>query len=212
FPLNPFDLRDIRARNRSFGAVAGITRNDRQLSGIGRPERLTSFNITAGYFRVLGVSPALGREFTTDDELPGREAQVILSDRVWRTRFGADTAIVGRTITIGSQPFTVVGVMPPVSHPGNSYRPLADGDTVDVWTPFTYDRDPSRRSSHYIEVFARLKNGVTVEQAQTDMNLQVQQLSREHVEATRGWHPLVVPLYQELVGPSRPMLLVLLGA
>jgi predicted permease len=212
FPLNPFDLRDIRARNRSFGAIAGITRNDRQLSGAGRPERLISFSVTAGYFRVLGINPALGREFTTEDELPGRGAQVILSDRVWRTRFAADPAIVGRKITIGSEPFTVTGVMPPVSHPGNTYHPLADGDTVDVWTPFTFVGDGSRRSSHYIEVFARLKAGITVAQSQADMNLQVQQLGREHVEATRGWQPLVIPLYQELVGPSRPMLLVLLGA
>ena len=212
FPLNPFDMRDIRARNRSFGAIAGIVRNDRQLSGVGRPERLVSFSITAGYFRVLGVHPALGREFTTEDELPGHGSQVILSDRIWRTHFGADRTIVGRKITIGSEPFTVAGVVPPVSHPGNVYHPLADGDTVDVWTPFSYIGDGGGRNSHYMEVYARLKQGVTAAQALDDLRMLVPQLGHVHPGSIEGWRPKVVPLYDEVVGPSRTMLLVLLSA
>jgi predicted permease len=212
FPLNPLDLRDIRARNRAFGAIAGITRVDRQLSGVGRPERLSSFSVTAGYFRVLGVSPRIGREFTTDDEFPGRGKQVILSDRIWRARFSGDPAIVGRAVMLEAEPFTVVGVMPPVAHPGNYYHSLADGDTVDVWTPFSYDERVSGRGSHYMEVFARLKDGVSLAQAQTDMDAQVAQLTREHPDNMRGWQAFVVSLYQETVGPSRRLLLVLLGA
>ena len=213
FPLNPLDLRDVRARNRSFGCIAGISRNDRQLSGIERPERLSGFNITAGYFRVLGIHPARGREFTTGDELPGRGNQVILSDRIWRSRFSADPNIIGRKITLDAEPFLVAGVMPPgVAHPGNEYRAIADGDTVDIWTPFTYDGASDNRGSHFIEAIARMKSGVTVAQAQADMDLQVAQLAREHPDNIQGWHPLVVPLYQELVGASRRMLLVLLGA
>jgi predicted permease len=213
FPLNPFDLRDIRARNRAFGCIAGITRNDRQLSGVGEPERLSGFSVTAGYFRVLGIQPARGREFTTGDELPGKGKQVILSDRIWRTRFAADPNIVGRKIMLDSEPFSVTGVMPPnTEHPGNTYRAVADGDTVDLWTPYTYDGDSNFRGSHFIEAIARMKSGVTVEQAQADMDLQLAQLGREHPDNIKGWHPLVTPLYQELVGPSRRMLLVLLGA
>jgi len=212
FPLNPFDLRDIRARGRSFGAIAGITRADRQLSGAGRPERLSSFAVTAGYFRVLGVSPAVGREFTTEDELPARGRQVILSDRIWRTRFAADLTIVGRTITLDAEPFTVVGIMPPVAHPGNSYHALSDGDTVDVWTPFTFQGNETRRGEHYLEVFGRLKDGVILSQAQADLDAQVAHLAGEHPDYTRGWQAVVVPLYQETVGPARRLLLVLLGA
>jgi predicted permease len=212
FPLNPFDLRDIRARNRCFGAIAGMTRVDRQLSAMGRPERLAGFRITAGYFRVLGVSPALGREFTTEDELPGRSNLVILSDRLWRTRFSAEPGIVGRKIMLDAEPFTVAGVMPPVTHPGNEYHSVPDGDTVDVWTPFTYRGDGSDRGSHYMEGIARLRDGVSIAQAQAGMDALVAQLAREHPDNTRGWHPMVVSLYQELVGPSRRMLLVLLGA
>lgn len=212
FPVNPFDLRDLRARNRCFGAIAGMTRFDRQLSAGGRPERLAGFLITAGYFRVLDVHPNLGREFTTQDEMPGRDLQVILSDRIWRSRFAADPGIVGRTIRLDEQSFTVVAVMPPVAHPGNEYHSIPDGETVDVWTPFTYQGNSSQRGAHYMEAIARLKNGVSVGQARAEMDSLIAQLAREHPDAMRGWHPLVVPLYQELVGPSRRMLLVLLGA
>ncbi len=212
FPMNPLDLRDIRARNRAFGSIAGFTRSDLQLSGSGRPELLSGFHITAGYWRVLGLTPARGREFTTEDELPGRGHVAILSDRVWRTRFGADPNIVGRKIILDDEPFTVTGVMPAgARHPGNDYHAVADGETVDVWTPFTYASDDQNRGSHYMEAIARLKAGFSVAQARQDMEVQLAQLASEH-ESAKGWHPFVVPLYQELVGPTRRLLLVLLGA
>jgi predicted permease len=213
FALNPLDVRDIRARNRAFGSIAGITRKDRQLSGAGQPERLFGFRITAGYFRVLGIPPALGREFTTDDELPGCGNIAILSHRIWLGRFGGDPHIVGRKIILDDEPFTVAGVMPPgVQHPGNVYHRVRDGETVDVWTPFTYNPAERSRGSHYLEGIARLKPGVTVAQAQADMEMQVAQLGREHPDSIRGWHPLVLPLYTEMVGSSRRLLLMLLGA
>jgi predicted permease len=213
FPLNPLDLRDIRARNHAFGCIAAITRKDRQLSGDLQPERLSGFRITAGYFRVLGIPLALGREFTTDDELPGRGNIAILSNRIWRSRFTADLRIIGRKIILDDEAFTVAGVMPPgVQHPGNEYHGVRDGETVDVWTPFTYNPSDQSRGSHYLEGIARLKDGVTVEQAQADMEMQVAQLGREHPNSIRDWHPLVIPLYTEMVGSSRRLLLVLLGA
>lgn len=212
FPLNPLDLRDIRARNRSFESLAGITRRDRQLSGMGRPERLSGFYITAGYFRVLGIAPARGREFTPDDERTGRRNQAVLSDRIWRTRFNADSNIVGRKIMLDDEAFTVTGVMPPATqHPGNEYHAVADGETVDVWTPFSFDADGTDRGSHYMEAIARLKPGAGAAQAQTDMEIQLAQLESEH-RKIGSWHPLVVPLYEEMVGASRRLLLVLLGA
>ena len=113
FPLNPFDFRDYRARNRSFESLAGFTRGDLQLSGTGQPERITAFQVTAGFFHVLGLHPARGHEFNSSDEIPGNGQQVILSDRLWQKRFDGDPHIVGRKITLDSQPFTVAGVMPP---------------------------------------------------------------------------------------------------
>jgi predicted permease len=134
-----------------------------------------------------------------------------LSDRIWRTRFHSDRSIVGREIMIDDEPFSVVGVMPPVAHPGNNYHPVADGDTVDVWTPFTYRPENTGRGSHYMETYARMKPGVTLEQAEADMQTQFAQLAREH-PGSSGWSVFVTPLYDELVGPSRRLLLLLLGA
>ena len=138
---------------------------------------------------------------------------MILSDRLWRTRFGADPDIIGRKVTLNQQPFTVIGVMAPGTvHPGNEYHSLPYGEDVDVWWPFSFAGDPNHRGSHFIEVIARLKDGVSISQAKGDMNTIMQQLAREHPNNDAGWSVLVIPLYNEVVGPSRQMLLVLLGA
>jgi predicted permease len=212
FPLNPFDFRDFRARNQSFESMAAFTRGDVQLSGSGEPVRVNGFRITAGYFHVLGLQPELGREFDPAAEIPGNGLQAMLSDRLWRTRFGADPNVIGRKITLNMQPFTVVGVMPAgTAHPGNEYHSVAYGEDVDAWCPFSFDGDPNRRGSHYIEGIARLKSNVSVQQARKEMNAIMTQLGREHPNSN-GWTVLLVPLYSEVVGASRQVLLVLLGA
>jgi predicted permease len=212
FPLNPFDFRDFRARNQSFESLAAFTRGDVQLSGSGEPLRLNGFGITSGYFHTLGLQPQLGHEFDEKAEIPGNGLQIILSDRLWRTRFDAEPDIIGRKITLNLQPYTVVGVMPPgTEHPGNEYQPLAYGEDVDAWWPFSFGGNPAQRGSHYIEGIGRLKKGVTVEQAREEMNALMTQLGREHPN-DQGWKVLVVPLDTEIVGSSRRLLMVLLGA
>src|SRR3984885_5888670 len=214
FPLNPFDFRDFRTRSKSFDSLAAFTRGDRQLSGnSGEAEHLNGFRVTSGYFRVLGLHPQLGHEFDEKAEIPGNELQVILSDRLWRTQFGAATDILGRKITLDSQPYSVVGVMPPgTKHPGNEYHSVSYGDDVDLWSPFTFEGDPAQRGSHYIEGIGRLKDGVTTEQPQSEMSSLMVQIAREHGDGTTNWKVLVNPLYLEVVGSSRRILLVLLGA
>ncbi len=213
FPLNPFDFLDFRARNRSFESIAAFTRGDVQLSGSGEPVRLNGFGITSGYFRVLGLKPKLGREFDFAAEIPGNGLQVIVSERLWRTRFNSDPDIIGRKITLNTQPFTVVGVMPAgTEHPGNEYHAVAYGESVDAWWPFSFAGDPNRRGSHFIEGIGRLRPGVPVDQARAEMNSVMTQLGREHPNNDTGWTVLVVPLATEIVGGSRQLLLVLLGA
>ncbi len=213
FPLNPFDFRDYRARNKSFESMAAFTRGDVQLSGIGEPVHLSGFGVTSGYFRVLGLRPQLGREFDFQAEIPGNGLQVILSDRLWRTRFGADPQIIGRKITLNTQPFTVIGVMPAgTEHPGNTYHAVAYGDSVDVWWPFSFAGNPNQRGSHFVEGIGRLRDGVSVDQARAEMNAIMAQLRHEHPGFDEGWTVLIVPLYTEIVGANRQMLLVLLGA
>jgi predicted permease len=211
FPLNPWDLRDFRARNRTFDSVAGIVRADVQLSGAGEPVMLHVFRVTGGYFRVLGSTPSRGREFTTADEIPAQGRVAILSDRLWRERFAADPGMVGRTIRLNAQPYTVVGVMPAgLQHPGNDYHAVADGDTVDLWLPFAYEGDPSRRGSHFMEGIGSLKPGVSPEQANAELSALLSQMANEHTG--HGWRVFLVPLYRELVGRTQRMLLVLLSA
>ena len=213
FPLNPWDFRDYRDRNQSFSGLAAFTRADMQLSGeAGQPEMLNGFEITAGFFGVLGLQPELGHEFARSNEAANSARDVILSDHLWRTRFGADPRILGRKITLNGMPFTVVGVMPAgTAHPGNEYHPVAYGQHVDLWTPFWFQGNTTQRGSHFIEGFGRLKDGVTAGQAESEMNAIMQELGREH-QSDRGWHVLVLPLKREIVGASRPMLLMLLGA
>jgi predicted permease len=211
FPLNPNDFRDFRARNRAFESVAAVTRHDVQLSGSGEPVMLSGFQVSAGYFHMLGISPARGHEFSTDDELDGRGRSVILSDRLWRTRFSADPGILGRTLTLDQQPFIVAGIMPPgAHHPGNNFHAVADGETVDVWCPFDFGADTNDRFSHFLDAFGRLKPGVSREQANADLAAVLAQMKIE--QGGNGWRVYTLPLFQETVGRTRNMLLLLLGA
>ena len=132
---------------------------------------------------------------------------------MWRSRFDADPNILGCKIVLEGLPFTIVGVMPAeMQHPGNEYRPVAYGNAVDVWWPFTFEGSPNQRGSHYTEGIGRLKAGVSPEQAREEMNSIMIQLGREYPDNDTGWHVLIVPLYREIVGASQRMLLVLLGA
>jgi predicted permease len=213
FPVNPWDFLDFRARNRSFESFAMYTHADVQLSGTGGdPVKLSAFQISSGFFRVLGVQPARGREFDFSEERQGNGNVVILSDRVWRSQLGAAADILGRRVVLDSQPYSVVGVMPAgVDHPGNSYNSVAYGDTVDAWTPFTFQGNPANRGSHFVEGIGRLKPGVTAQQAAADFNGIMTELASQH-EGDKGWTIYMVPLFQEIVGPVHRMLLVLLGA
>jgi len=212
FPLNPNDFRDFRERNRTFESMAAITRRDLQLSGTGgEPLMLRGFSVTGGYFHVLGVNLARGRDFTFDDELPERGRLAILSDHLWHFRFGADPAILGRTITLNTETFTIVGVMPPgAQHPGNNFQAVADGDTVDLWTPYSLYQMPNDRGSHFMDTIGRLKPGLSPEDGQADLRTILDQLKKEHTG--KGWRIYTVPLYREMVGRSERMLLVLLAA
>jgi predicted permease len=213
FRVNPFDFLDYRARNRSFESLAGFVRSDVQLSGSDQPERLASLRITAGFFHLLGLNTALGREFDTKDELPANARQVILSNRLWQRRFASDPNILGQKIILDAQPFTVVGVMPPgVEHVGNDHQVLAQGETVDAWCPFPFAGNPSNRGAHFVDVIGRLKDGVTPGQATAEMNTLAAQLGREHPDYGTDWRVRLIPLSQEVIGKSQRLLLVLMGA
>lgn len=212
FPINPNDFRDLRSRLHSFESLAAYTHTDLQLSGRREAIRLSGFSVTAGFFHVLGLKPAMGREFNQADELPAKGYVAIVSDRVWRTQLASRRDVLGQSILLNEVPYTIVGVMPPgVQHPGNMYHAVSYGDTVDLWVPFTF-ASPNDRGSHFLDAIARLRNNVTFSQAQGELNAAMHQLAREHADADGGWNILLIPLRREIVGRTDQILYVLLGA
>ena len=159
--------------------------------------------MTAEVFPLLGVQPALGRGFTADEIRPDSRV-VVISDRLWKRRFGGDPAILQRPIVSQGMPNTVIGVMPP----GFSFL----DKTVDVWLPFGFTAQTRTPRGRSIQVVGRLKPGVTFARAQEDMTRVAADLTRKFPEFNTGWTARVVPLRDQLTGDVRPALLVLAGA
>ena len=169
----------------------------------GEPEEVGAQIVSASFFPLLGVRPALGRPFSADEDRPGSRVAV-LSHRLWQRRFGADPAVVDRVVTMQGNPYTVVGVMPP----GFSYLNKA----VDVWMPIGFRAEARTPRGRWLSGMGRLKPGVTFAEAQRDMERVHGELVRLFPEFNTGWTARVVPLREQLTGTVRPALLVLLGA
>ncbi len=171
----------------------------------GEPERAQAGKAAAGFFSVMGVEPALGREFLPEEDRPGGRPAVLLSQPFWQRRFGADRHILGRSIGLDGISYTVVGVLP------------ADVDSltkVDLWIPIGVDLATQQRGNHNYGIMARLKPGVTVAQAQAEMDSIALALQQRHPETNAGIGVTVMPINVVAAGPGpiRPALLVLLSA
>jgi predicted permease len=215
FPVAPGNFVDYRAQSRSFEAIAAYERSDLQLFEGERPEHLRAMRVTAGFFTLLGARPALGRELDVADEVPQAEAVILLSHDVWRRRFDADPSIIGRTLTLSGRPSRVVGVVPSsFQHVGSRYRSYGHAEAVDAWWVRSIRPvpEPSDRYQHYLNVVARLRSGVTLEQAQAEMTQISGRLAERYPNTNRAWTTRVIDARQEIVGPSRSMVMALLGA
>src|SRR5262245_16137291 len=212
-PMSPADFRDYRERNATFESLAGYFRQDLELAQEERAERLMGMRASSGYFRTLGFQPALGREFTREEEIPDESAVVILSHGLWRRRFDGDPTIVGKTIRLSGKSFTVVGVAPAgLQHVGGGYRPLPHGESVDIWWPMRLG--PNRpRSASIVNVVGRLKPGVTRKQAEAEFDLIATRLAMQYPGLYRNEaKTLIQPLREEIVEGSQKTLLLLLAA
>ncbi len=213
FPLSPANFLDYRDRDLPFQDFALFMRADLQLAEGERPERLTAMRVSAGFFRVLGISPLLGRGFTSDEELQGSHYVAVLSHRLWQQRFAADPDILGRTIELSGRPFTVIGVAQPgIQHPGGDFRSVPHGQPVDVWWPLVLGPGEQPRFSHYLNGIARLRDGVLLEQASAAAKAVASEVAEAHPHAIGPCTVELEPLRDDVVGQARPMLLVLLGA
>jgi putative ABC transport system permease protein len=174
----------------------------------GEAERVGSVQVTEGFFSTLRVQPALGRVFRYKDDAPDAEMTVILSDGFWRRRFGADPAIVGKAITLNARPATVIGVLPA------SYRHIEINPerSADIFTPYGFNPAQANRGGHFIRGVARLKDGVTVEQARAEFDGIAARLERDFPVSNTDQGVLVTPLLDSMVGEARPVLVLLSAA
>lgn len=200
---NPQNLADWMKRNHSFEDMGGFIETDMNLTGEGRPERVLGSYVTRDFFPVLGISPAIGRNFTAQEDVSSRDDTILLSYGLWQRRYGSDRGIVGKQIRMGDHVGTVVGVMPA------DFR--FPGSKSELWSIIPLRANAPRRG-RFLTPIARLKPGVSIAQAQADMNVIAQQLTREYPQFDTGWGITVVPMREEFVGEIRTPLLVLLGA
>ena len=199
-------------RGRTLDAAAVVRSWLPTIVGAAQPERLEGERVSAGYFKVLGVSPLVGRAFDTDEDRVNGPNVVVLGDGLWRRRFGADSAVVGRDIVLDDQPYRVVGVMPPGFEDVRAPR-------TEVWAPLQYDASlPSfdgREWGHHLSMIARVRRGATVDSARRDLETIAERPLPEYprpVWASMPRGPFVIALQDEITRSVKPALLAMFGA
>ncbi|HWS54265.1 MAG TPA: ABC transporter permease [Pyrinomonadaceae bacterium] len=201
----PGNYADWKAQNRSFEDMAAMVLRSYDLTGDAEPERLTAFGVTANFFPLVGVAPELGRAFTAEEDAPGANKVVVISHGLWQRRFGGETSVVGRDVLLNGEAHTVVGVMP------RGFQLRWAG--VDAWSPAALTPEQlADRQGHYLEVVARLRPGVTPEQADADIKAITARIAAAHPEAATGLSGSVVTMREEVSGAVRRPLTMLLVA
>jgi putative ABC transport system permease protein len=206
-PASMGNFMEWRARNRVFQDMGTLDNSSYQLTGGGTPEQVNGAIIMAGFLRALGVQPLLGRAFTQQDDQPGAAKSLLLSHSFWQQRFGGDRDVVGHTMILDNERYTIAGVMPA------SFR-FPDALTV-LWTNAgaAYSaRDYANRGRHDFLVAARLKPGVSVEQANQDIKAIAAQLAREYPNDNGKIGAFVAPMWEHFVSEVREVYYILLGA
>ncbi|HXW08623.1 MAG TPA: ABC transporter permease [Vicinamibacterales bacterium] len=203
FSLSPANFVDWQAQSQSFEAMAIYRGGRPTLTGQGQPAAVRIVRASAAFLPIFGLKPILGRGFLPDDDSDSAPRTVLLSEAFWRSRFGGDPSVVGRSIVLNREPFTVIGVVPAPSLLSR----------VQVWLPLRWGpEDRSERANHNYSAIAKLKPGVAVATAQAELDAISIRLAEQYPAENRDWGALVLPLHEDLVGDARQSLLLLLGA
>lgn len=204
--VSPANFLDWQKSSRSFEKIAAVWDARLNFTGSGEPIEVQAQLVSASFFQVLGVQPLVGRWFTKDEDRPGGALVAVLSHKLWQDRFGGNKAVVGQQVTISGRSYTIVGVMPPGFH-------FID-DQVQVWKPLALDpaNDYRKNSGRFLRCVGRLAPGVTMQQAQSELNVIARQLEQQYPTYNSGWGVSLVPIREQIVGDVRPILLVLLAA
>lgn len=213
FDSSPANYLDWAAQNHVFSEMAAGRGWQCNLADGDRPERIRGTMTTASFFPLFGIHPLLGRSLLAEDEQPGHDRVVVLSHSLWKRRYGANRALVGQDITLDSQPYTVIGVMPPNFSP-DEYGELWVPSPWGVPThPLVPNEDPRpMRDRNYLSVWARLKPGTTLQHASTEMSTIAGRLEKQYPDANEGAGVGLTRMQDSLVGDIRPVLFVLLAA
>jgi len=208
FPRNtpaPGNYLDWKAQNQSFEDVAATAETSFNLTGNGEPERIAAEKVTHTFFPLLGVQPLIGRAFTLDEVKAGSDKVAILSYELWQSRYGGKTEVLNSSIQLNGEQYTVIGVLP------RAFQFITKEPRL--WVPLALD-PVETRNAHYLSVVARLKPGVTLTQAQADMNNIMQRLGRDFPNETFGGKlgAVVLPFREQVAGNVKGSLLMLLVA
>ena len=197
---------DWRDQNHVFEQVVAYADWTFNLTGTAEPERLRSAIVSPAFFAMLGIKPIMGRTLLPDEDQPGKDLSVVISQRLWQRRFSSDPNIVGKAIGLNGKSFTIVGVIAQTSDV------FGLADDTELWVPVSHGAGFTNRRGHYLGVLARLKPGVTQAQAQADMNTIAAALAQQYPDANTDRGVRLVPLQEQLVGNFKLALWVLLGA
>lgn len=191
--VSPADYADWSRQSHSFEPMATFAWGDVNMTGAGTPQKLTGFRVSSDFFPTLQVQPILGRTFRPEEDQPGRDQEVVLSHGLWERSFGSDRDVVGKTIQLDGRTYTIVGVM------GNEFRFPPWG--AQLWLPMAMgEKEKSIRDDHYLNIVTRLKPGVTLAQAQSEMTTVAQRLEREYPNFDKGWRVRVIPVTEFVAG------------
>lgn len=208
FPRNtpaPANYSDWKTQNKVFDGMAAVNDRTFNLTGDGEPEKVDAFGVTADFFALLGVEPAVGRVFLPDEDKPGTNRVTLISYALWQSRYGGDPNLAGRDILLNGEKYSVVGVMP------RGFQFLQKD--VALWVPSAFTPEElADRGDHYLQVIARMKPGVALDQAQADIKTIMAGIVQDHPREAAGLDAYVVPLSEELVGETRRSLVLLLVA
>lgn len=216
-PTSLPNFTDLRADNKSLEDLGAFTDSSFNLTGAAEPEKITGLRVTASLLSMLGRQPFRGRLFLTGEDQPQASRVLILSHHLWQRSFGSNENLVGQTVALNGQTYTVVGIMPPdFQFPPTFSATVASSKFTmphaDLWVPLTKDAVPPVREGRTLYMIGRLKPGVTAAMAQAEMNVIASRLQKEYPAVDADMEVDVIPLRQQVTGDTRPALLVLFGA
>lgn len=203
--ISTLNFLDWKKENTVFERLAAQTGGSVTLTGIDTPVRLRGARVSSGYFEVFGIRPALGRSFAADEDEPGKDHVAVMANTLWKSQFGGDAAVIGRSVLLDGIPTTIVGVLPA----GGAF----DRAYPQIWRPLAFEPQHMTRNFHWFGSFARLKRGVTLKQAQGQMDAIAAHIARDYPDSNKGWGIGLDPLSETLTSPEmRQSLYVLLAA